>query len=221
MERRPPTYSLGPDFRHKLVRFRNRIIEEGFAEFAGEFANLDDFICRAWAEESSENRLRRTPKNKYLMELLAFSVYDEINREAFNKTADTLIILPDCLSLDNPDCEKVDGKYGDMCQQCLPDCGAYRVMELAERYHAEVAFSKRKLSEQLEHYADKLADVGVIGIACVIMLAEGMRTAADVGVPARGVLLSFSGCEHWNDQPFASQFAMEWLEEILREKYGS
>ena len=60
----------------------------------------------------------------------------------------------------------------------------------------------------------------MIGIACIKMLAEGMRTAAEVGIPARGVLLNFSGCEHWNDQPCASEFSMRWLEDILEEKYG-
>ena len=60
----------------------------------------------------------------------------------------------------------------------------------------------------------------MIGIACIMMLASGMRTAHEVSVPARGVLLSFTGCDHWNDKPFASQFPMEQLENILREKYG-
>ena len=46
------------------------------------------------------------------------------------------------------------------------------------------------------------------------------RTAAEVGVPARGVLLNFCGCDHWNDKPFASEFDMAWLEAILEEKYG-
>jgi len=221
MDKRHPTYSLGPDFRRKLARFKDRVISEGFEEFADEFANLDDFICRAWDEDSPEKGLRRTPKQKYMLEMLAFAVYDEANREAFNNTKDTLIILPDCLSLDNPDCEKTDEKWGDRCRQCFPDCEAFEVMELAERYGAEVAFSKRKLTEQLEHYADTMTEVGVIGIACIIMLADGMRSAADAGIPARGVLLSFQGCEHWNDSPFASRFPLKWLEEILKEKHGS
>ena len=80
--------------------------------------------------------------------------------------------------------------------------------------------SVNKLTEQLEYHAKKLGDVGVIGIACILMLAEGMRTANEVGIPARGVLLNFTGCDHWNDQPFASSFVQDSLKSILEEKYG-
>lgn len=91
-------------------------------------------------------------------------------------------------------------------------------MELAKEFGASVTFSKRKLEQQLEHYADKLTHVGVIGVACMIMLASGMRTASELDIPTRGVLLSFTGCEHWNDEPFGSRFPMTWLREILEEK---
>jgi hypothetical protein len=94
------------------------------------------------------------------------------------------------------------------------------VIELADHYGIEAVFSKRKLGEQIEHYRDRGASLGVIGIGCVLMLAEGMRTAAEAGVPARGVLLNFCGCEHWNDEPFASEFAMDSLKAILEEKHG-
>ncbi|HQL24318.1 MAG TPA: DUF116 domain-containing protein, partial [candidate division Zixibacteria bacterium] len=170
------------------------------------------------AEDSPEKDLRRTPKEKYLLEALAFSFYDDLNREAFNRTGDTLIIVPDCLSLNNPDCRKVEGEYGDTCQQCEPACQSYWVMELAWEYGARVAFSKRKLSNQIEHYAERLSNVGVVGVACMIMLTSGLRTCAELDIPARGVLLSFTGCEHWNDVPFGSRFPMSWLREILEEK---
>lgn len=221
MTRQYPTYRLGPDFRHKLTRFVDRFLADGYAEFEKEFANIDEFICRAWElENHPEQDIRRTPKEKYLLEAVSFKIYDELNRKAFNATDDTLIILPDCVSLNNPDCERTDEPYGGVCQQCSESCQAYHIMNLAAEYGATVVYSKRKLSQQIEHYAEKLDNIGVIGVACVVMLADGMRSAADVGVPSRGVLLSFTGCEHWNDQPFGSRFATSWLKEILEEKHG-
>jgi hypothetical protein len=223
VEHRAPTYSLGPDFYAKLDRFVDRLLSEGFTLFGEEFANLDRFIARAHEEDPDRDAhsLRQTRKEKYLLEAISFFLYDRMNREAFNKTKDTLIVLPDCLSLHNPDCIKTDEKWGDRCQGCVDDCLANRACELADRYGADVVFSKRKLEQQLEHYQDRAGgDLGVIGIACILMLASGMRTASEVGVPTRGVLLNFCGCEHWNDQPFASEFSMKRLEAILEEKYG-
>jgi hypothetical protein len=219
---KPPTYHLGPDFDRKLTEFVAEFLRKGFDTFSEEFANLEEFIARANADTSgrSDGDLRRTEKEQYLLEAVSFKIYDQLNREAFNKAKDTVIILPDCLSLHNPNCLKTDEKWGDRCQQCVDECQANQVTELAERYGIECVFSKRKLEEQMEHYADRSGNLGVIGIGCLMMLANGMREAHEVGVPARGVLLNFTGCEHWNDQPCASEFPLSQLEAILKEKYG-
>ncbi len=222
MSQRVPTYRLGPDFGRKLTEFVDMFLDKGFDWFSDEFANLDGFIAKAKADRSgrTDKQLRQTEKVKYLQEAVAFKIFDQLNREAFNRAADTVVVLPDCLSLHNPDCLKTDEKWGDRCQQCVEGCQANEAVELAGSYGLEAVFSKRKLSQQIEHYRDRSGNLGVIGIGCILMLAEGMRTAAEAGVPARGVLLNFCGCEHWNDQPFASEFPMEQLRAILKEKYG-
>lgn len=218
----PPTYGLGPDFDRKLTEFVARFQRNGYDLFLREFAQLDDFIKAAESDQSdrTDKDLRRTPKIKYLLEAVSFKIYDQLNRESFNRAKNTIVVVPDCLTLHNPDCLKTDEEWGDRCQQCLDDCQANEVVELAEQYGLETMFSKRKLTEQIEHFASEQGDLAVVGIGCVLMLAEGMRSAADAGVPARGVLLNFTGCDHWNDQPFASEFPMAQLKAILEEKHG-
>lgn len=222
MNKQHPTYSLGPDFQEKLNKYVDQFVENGFDYFKEEFANIDKFVEMACNDKSKrdDHDLRSSEKEKYLMELVSFKIYDQLNREKFNKCKNTLIIIPDCLSIHEKECEKVEYKYGYVCRKCQDNCQAYHIVELAKNYKAKVLFSKRKLTEQLKHHGEKMGDMSVIGIACIMMLASGMRTAHEVGIPARGVLLSFTGCEHWNDEPFASQFPMEQLENILREKYG-
>jgi len=222
MSNKSLTYHLGPDFEKKLDKFIAGSEAQWFETFATEFANLDDFISKAEADQSDRKdlSLRRSKRILYMLEAVSYRIQDRLNRKAFNRAKNTIIIMPDCLTLHNPDCLKTDEEWGDRCQRCLPDCQAYQVLELADQYGIEAIYSKRKLSEQITHYAGESDELGVIGIACLMMLAEGMRTAAQLSVPARGVLLSFSGCEHWNDVPFTSEFDMEKLESILEEKYG-
>lgn len=219
---RPPTYQLGPDFDTKLTSFVNALLSAGADIFRPEFQQIEEFVKRAEADTSKrdDHDLRRTPRQMYLLEAIAYKLYDQTNREAFNKTKDTLIIVPDCLTLHNPDCEKNDGRHGDQCALCTPECQVFGIERLAEKYGATVLFSKRKLEEQLKYHAKKSESFGVIGIACLLMLANGMRTCIELGLPVRGVPLNFCGCEHWNDEPFASQFPIERLQQILEEKYG-
>ena len=204
-----------------LTAFVGALISSGWEVFGEEFERVDSFVVNAKLDsrERDDHRLRRTEKPIYLLEAISCKIYDELNREAFNHTKDTLIIMPDCLSLHNPDCLKDDQKWGDVCLQCTPDCQANRITEMAAQYRAQVVFSKRKLEEQIKHFAGKSESLGVVGVACLLMLAHGMRTAMDEGIPVRGVPLGFTGCEHWNDQPFASAFPITQLEAILKEKH--
>jgi len=218
-----PTYNLTDDFRERLNKFVDSFLAGGLMEFSDDFHRIGDFVAAAQQEDPNRDahNLRLTPEPIYLVEAVAFAVHDRVNTERFNKAKKTLIVLPDCLSIHEVECQKEDSEYGDLCRQCLPTCQAYAIHDVAARYDIPVVFSKRKLEEQLEHYADKAdGDFSVIGIACLMMLARGMRTAADVGIPARGVPLACTGCEHWNDEQFASRVSVAWLESILVEKYG-
>ena len=219
MKANAPTYFLGEDFPARLSVFVEQFLTRGCDYFSEEFAKIDDYVERAIRDDSAQT-LRRTQKAEYLLELVAFKIYDELDREAFNRTKSTLIVMPDCLSLHNRDCEKIETLYGTVCHRCQENCQAYQIGEVARRYRVRTIFSKRKLSRQLHRYADRMGDLGVIGVACIKMLASGMRTAREEGIPARGVLLDFSGCEHWNDKPCASEFSIKWLESILEEKHG-
>jgi len=214
------TYRLGPDFPDRLQAFVDRFLGDGRRHFDEEFTQLYRYLRQTRTSGTTEG-LRYTEFPEYLLELVAFAIYDRHDRQAFNRARNTLIVMPDCLSLHNPDCEKTDGKHGDLCRGCTESCGAHEMVALGRRFGVRSIFSKRKLGEQLRYFDDKLGDLSVIGIACIKMLADGMRTAREKNIPARGVLLGFSGCEHWHDQPCASEYSLDWLRSILTEKYGS
>ena len=218
-----PTYKLDPDFDRKLDQYIDSIIEQGYQNFEKEFSRIDSFLDQVAQEPVNRDahQLRLTPKLKYLHELISFKIYDRLNRKAFNQTGKTLLVLPDCFSSHRDDCQKTDEKTGDVCQLCDPECQGFQVSELADEYDAIAVFSKRKLTEQLKYYKSKYHNIGVVGIGCVLMLAEGMRSASDADIPSRGVLLNCCGCEHWNDQPFASPFPFEQLKKIMEEKHGT
>ena len=217
-----PTYQLQQDFHEKLESFTDQFIADGFKLFEKEFSNIDGFVQDALEDISdrSDHQLRRSEKERYLLELVSYKIYDRLNKEEFNKKKNTLIIIPDCLSIHEYECQKAEVNHGAICKGCHPDCLAYQITELGVEYNASVLFSKKSLSKQLEFYNDKLGDTSVIGVACIMMLSSGMRVARELNIPARGVLLDYTGCEHWNKNEFASHFSISLLHDILREKYG-
>jgi len=135
MSKPAPTYCLGPDFYNKLIEFVARFQQEGYDLFSEEFAQLDEFIAAAHTDQSdrTDKGLRRTPKIKYLLEAVSFKIYDQLNRDRFNQAKRTVIVLPDCLNLHNPDCLKTDEKWGDQCQQCVDDCQKNQTLQPKNR----------------------------------------------------------------------------------------
>jgi hypothetical protein len=216
------TFRLGDDFYSKLDDFARRVLAEGSELFKEEFKNVDCFYRMAMDDRSErdDHNFRRTPKHFYLIEALSYGIFDECNRDAFNQTKDTVIILPDCLSLMQSRCERKKKKYGKICTRCVPNCQVNKIMEMAEGYGVEGYFSKRKLEKQLRKIKKAKPSLGVIGISCILTLAAGMRTARELGIPARGVFLNFTGCDHWSEKPFSTETALSRIKVILEDKYG-
>ena len=217
------TYRIEDDFYQKLEKFTQKTIDEGFKLFENEFANIDSFYKSTFNDEPGlgDHNFRQTAKPFYLIEALYYQIFDNHNREAFNKAEKTIIIMPDCLSYLGAKCKREKMKLGKVCTRCVPKCQINQIMEIADQYDVKGYFSKKALTEMLTKIqkAEK-STLSVIGISCLLTLASGMRTAKDVGMPSRGVFLNFTGCDHWADKPFATETAVDRIKSILEEKYG-
>ncbi len=216
------TYRLGEDFYGKSASLTEMSFDKGMELFKEEFKNIDGFYAKALQDGSSrdDHDFRRQPRSMYLLEAINFQIYDKINREAFNQAKDTVIIFPQCLAFMQSKCKRKRGKYGKVCSRCVPNCQIRQITEIAGKYGVEGYFSKRKLERQLTKIKKDKPSMAVIGISCILTLASGMRTAKEVGIPARGVFLNFTGCDHWTDEPFSTETAISRVRSILEEKYG-
>jgi hypothetical protein len=216
------TFRLGDDFYDKLDSFTRRVLDDGYECFKEEFANIDCFLERVNNDSSARSDLsfRRTPKPFYLIEALYYKIFDDANRAAFNEAKDTVLILPDCMSLMLDKCKRERTEFGKICTRCVPKCQINKIMQIADSYNVEGYFSKRALTEQIENIKKSKRSLAVVGISCILTLASGMRSADNAGVPSRGVFLNFTGCEHWADKSFPTETAVERVKAILEEKYG-
>ena len=215
------TFRLGEDFYDKLDGLTKKILDDGFQLFEDEFKNIDAFYDRAVNDLSKrdDHIFRRSPKSFYLIEALYYQIFEYANREAFNKAEETVIILPQCLSLMQEKCKRKRKRYGHICTRCVPNCSVNRIMQIADKYEVEAYFSKGNIEKQLRKIRKHKPSLAVIGISCILTLASGMRSAREVGVPSRGVFLNFTGCEHWSDKPFSTETAVHRVKTILEEKY--
>jgi len=196
MKKKPTiTFRLGDNFYDKLEKFTDQFLNDGLDLFSDELKEIDSFYHNALCDKSdrSDKSFRQQPKQNYLLEAVYFMIHDRNNREAFNNAKDTIIILPDCMALMQDKCKKERTEFGKVCTACVPNCEINKIMQIAEPYGIEGYFSKRALTEQLTNIKKAKPDLSVIGISCLLTLADGMRSAREAGIPSRGVFLNFVG----------------------------
>ena len=221
----PPTYDLreigdGLAIYDRLEQLADRMLEVAGEQVGEAFARVPAFVERAHREPArSGEYYRRTTRERYHAELLACVVMNRQFWPEFVARADTVLILPDCLRRRGEACERKRTRYGTRCTACDERCAAGRMTVTAAKRGAGAFFSDMEHEKQLRLLRrGRYGDLSVIGVACIWMLANGMRAAEGAGVPSQGVLLNYCGCEHWADDPCVTDAVVERVAGILAAK---
>ena len=101
-----PTYLLDEDFSNKLDIFTDEFISKGYKTFEKEFAQINSFLEDANNDTSdrTDHQLRRSEKERYLLELVSYKIYDKLNKEEFNKQVQRITdLLKAAESIDTSD----------------------------------------------------------------------------------------------------------------------
>ena len=220
-----PTYDLrelgeGLAIYARLDRLADRFLELAETEVGGAFTRVPAFVVRArLASGRDEEYYRRTTRERYLVELLACVVMGRQFWPEFVKRRDTVLILPDCLRRQGSACKRKGTRFGTRCTACDPECAVCRMTVAAARHGAAAYFADMDHGRQFRALLrGPYRDLSVLGVACIWMLANGMRAAEAAGVPSQGVLLNYCGCEHWCDVPMVTDAVVERVEAILAAK---
>ncbi len=220
-----PTYDLrelgeGLAIYERLNRLADHFLELAEREVAPAFSRVPAFVRQALAEAGrSDEYYRGTTRERYLIELLACVVMGRQFWPEFVRRRDTVLILPDCLRRQGSACKRKSTHYGTRCTMCDPLCAICRMTVAAARHGAAAYFSDLEHEKQFRALMrGRYDDLSVVGVACIWMLANGMRAAEEAGVPSQGVLLNYCGCEHWRDDPVVTDAVVERVEAILAAK---
>jgi len=224
----PPTYdlrALGEDLEiyHALDRLADWFLEGAEERVGAAFARVDEYAaCAARQQVKPEEFFKRTTRERYLVELLATVVMTRQLWPAFVERQHTVLLLPDCLAIRGADCGRKRTRYGPRCAACDPECQVSRITVAARRLGADAYFADLDHAAQIKRLIrGKYRDLSLIGVACIWMLAGGMRAAELADVPSQGVLLNYCGCEHWTDPPMVTDTVVARVEQILERKLAA
>lgn len=215
----PPTYLIGADFGEKLRGFRREFLEIARMRFRDEMRNVRQYVERSRTRPVQEGfDWALFPEEFYFVEMATIAVLNDALWDDFCRADHTIVFVPDCLSLLGDKCKRTGEAYLEHCDQCVPNCMVNKIVSLKDRYDFQEVFTYREMKDQFEVLKKKYESVSFFGIACILMLAEGMRMSMQNGVPAHGVPLKYCGCEHWAAEPFPTDTDIAEVERALRSK---
>lgn len=167
----------------------------------------------------AESILRRHTPAEYHVNMVCAEILRREQEPAFKNSAKKMVVVPRCLCSDPEGCgAKQDGELFT-CTHCNDECPLNQISSICDRYNAElITLAHSSGFSSWIDSPDRVANTGIIGVACVANLVEGGLEAQNRRIPVSCIPLDHPGCCHWHEKYEGSQMNLEALEELLDSK---
>jgi len=156
-----------------------------------------------------------TSKAQYLLYMLEFETSNRINIERFQGTKNKIALLPHCLHDLSKKCiSEIEG-LDYQCKGCSKRCYINKMSELF-REAGITPYIWKEASRNKLFGKKGSADTGVIGIACIPELINGIRHVSKRGLPVLGLPLDANRCVRWMGDFYDNSFNLKQLEIIIK-----
>jgi hypothetical protein len=156
-------------------------------------------------------------RREYHLNMLGAEIMNRALRDAFLSTPHRTVLVPGCMRAHTDDeCRGIRTPEGIRCSGCTAECHVNRIRVMGLRNEFDVAIIPH--ATDLSRWAAQpgAAPQGVVGVACLPLLAEGGWELRRYGIPAQCVVLNQSGCRnHWGVDEGATQFDMREFKRVL------
>jgi hypothetical protein len=139
-----------------------------------------------------------TSEEQYHLYMLLIELSNRAWGETFRTAKRKVAFLPYCLRDLNATCRSGPGELDYECKGCSKDCFVNRVSTLLRGAGVEpYLWMNANLKKLLKDLRDKEGILGVLGVACVPELFNGMRMCMDLNIPVVGIPLNANRCIRW------------------------
>lgn len=206
-----------------------RPAEEGPREFELVFAGISALMSSAYTPQlpaflatvpadHDDFRTFGITARGYHLRMLHIEVMNRVMREDYRRAAHKVVILPHCLrDFRDEYCRFEPGDVDYLCGHCTEDCLINQTGSMLTRYpdyHLYIS-QNLDLEEVFALARKKYGDTGLLGVACVPELHEGMLLSRKMGIPAQGVLLNYNRCRRWTGAANFTSFNLAQLIKVI------
>ena len=162
------------------------------------------------------DRTLTTTEEQYHLFMLEIELANRLHISDFRWCDVKMAFLPHCLHDLSATCRSTMRGEDYVCKGCSRVCCINAVSKLLRRHGiSPYIWKTARLEPLFKRLRHDGKTVGVVGIACIPELVNGMRRCARAGVPAVGIPLNANRCARWWGEFHPNSVNLQELENLL------
>lgn len=157
-----------------------------------------------------------TNEQQYHLYMLEIELVNRTYALSFRKSTARLAFLPHCLHDLNADCHKTIRGDDYVCKGCSKDCTINSVSKALRRHGVKpYIWMTANLQALFKRLRREGESIGILGIACIPELVNGMHMCIRAGIPVVGIPLDANRCARWWGEFHPNSVNLAALENLL------
>jgi hypothetical protein len=168
------------------------------------------------------NNVMKLRKWQYHLYMIEFALTNRINRAKFLNCEIKIALLPYCLRDLSANCRAVSDGTDYLCRRCSKNCFINEAsVLLAKEGIKPYIWMSANLKKVIRNSNPHSKPVGVLGIACIPELINGMRLCEKKGIPAIGLPLNANRCKRWMGEFNPNSINTEMLGKLILSEHNN
>ncbi|MCI0474389.1 MAG: DUF116 domain-containing protein, partial [Ignavibacteria bacterium] len=153
---------------------------------------------------------------QYYIYMLEFALVNRINRVKFASCENKIALLPHCLRDLEKDCKAESDGTDLLCRHCSKNCYINEIsLLLAENGIKPYIWMTANIRKIIRDNNPGNKSLGILGIACIPELINGMRKCHKKAIPVVGMPLDANRCGRWMGEFYPNSINLNYLKTII------
>ncbi len=162
------------------------------------------------------NKTISTIEEQYHLKMIEIELVNRLYIDEFKKADIKLAFLPHCLHDLDKDCLAQTDGVDYVCKRCSKKCFINSVTGILNSFDIKAyIWMSANLRSLFRKLKDGKKKIGVLGIACIPELVNGMRMCMKYDIPVVGVPLDANRCRRWMGEFHKTSVNINKLETLL------
>lgn len=158
----------------------------------------------------------RTREWQYHLFMLEAALTNRMNKQAFLESEYKMALLPYCLHDLKKECKSSSDGIEYVCRSCSAECYINTITKTLKSYDVKgYLWMQSNLKTLFRSLSKDYKTIGILGIACIPELVNGMRSCEKHKIPAIGIPLDANRCIRWMGSFHDNSVNLEQLDKLL------